>query len=429
MNRIVLVTIIILVLVSVSMLVYFFTNKDVERNIGIKANKDNPDSVISMNEPKRPPIPDFVPDEKWLKDWQKKWDKQMALEDAKFAKELASIPIDMDSILKSIRSDEITQDDLLEIKTMLSKFKTGDTVTEEAIIETLIGFFPDDKRFPGLRGILTDYYEGLEGLYGGKLTKDQKLLMVVHFTQNQISITRDIDEQVTEKMKIRRQLLKTDPDLYYDTEIASVNSSITETENLITDAEARGDMEVAETYRSHLLALNKRIDELDFERNFDEEIEKMKQQILKERFPDGNYHDWVNEMVDEMQAELLNNDEINNTTLNKSTSQSSSHSNDNKSLEGLLSGVGEKYLDVVISRYFTPEEFKEYYPNVSDTSQLKARTVEMQTELAMEVRKVLNTMEDISTGDKRKLASEFLNKNYDKEFAKEVLKLLYNPSD
>ena len=53
----------------------------------------------------------------------------------------------------------------------------------------------------------------------------------------------------------------------------------------------------------------------------------------------------------------------------------------------------------------------------------------MQTELASQVHKVLNTMKNVSEADKRKLASEFLNNNYDIDFANEVLKVLDNPTD
>ena len=440
MKNIIAIIIIVLALTAVILFIYINKNDGLEIKFGLKNDNDNTGDENTVGVTDRPMPPKFTPDEKWEIDWQEKWKKHMILEETKFAEDIASIPIDMDLILQSIRSDNITEADSLEIQTMLSQF--SDTMTTAAIIETLFSFFPEDNRFPGLQDILTDYYEGSSKLYGGRLSYNQRILMAVHFTHNQLSNIRAVEEMVAEKLKVRDHLLKTDPDLYYDTEISNLNTLIADSENIINEAELSGDIYLVETEQKHLLALKKRIDELNFEKNFDQEIEKMAKQLIIDRFPDGNYHNWVEKLLDDMQADALNNistddididdidiDDIDTDApaLDNTPSQISSQSN--KSLDSLLSDVGENYLDVVISRYFTPAEFNKNFPNLSDTHTLKTRTIQLQTELATEVRKVLNRMNNVSEIEKRQLAREFLINNFDEEFAKAVLKFLDNLAD
>ncbi len=402
----------VLVVVSISAFLYFPFKEEPAYQSHNTTNDLSEDVVVNGKSLTKPYI---SPAQR--KSWQKKNDAEMAKEDAKMAIELSNIPVDMDSILSDQRLDSLTKEDLAEIDLMLSKFKSLDIMSQSAIIDTLLGFYAKDHRYPGIREFYMKYYKDLDTLYGNKLTKDQKLLVMIHFTQEKVSNLRDIDIEVAEKMQLREELLKTDPDLYYDAELEDIASEIPETEALISAAEARGDMKSAESHRNHLEALRERIDGLDFERNFDEYIEAMKQELLKDRLPnvESDYHAWVEELIDKTKPD---NPSVNPSPIISDESQSP------LSLDSVLVSVGEEYLDVVLSRYFTPDELNEFYPTESDKAILGSRTRKMQNDLASHIRRVLDNMKGVSAVDKLKVATKFLNNNYDKEFVSEVLKKL-----
>ena len=346
--------------------------------------------------------------------------------------------IDLSPVISSIHLDGMTESDLSEVELMLKKFELLDNMSDSDIIDTLLGFFTSDQKPPGLRDIFNDYYKSLGNIYGNDISRYQRLLIMVHFTQEQLSTHREIELEVLSKTEFREELLKNDPDLYYDMELQDTYSDIFKTEESILQAEAQGDTPSAEFYRNHLTALHNRIDSLNFERNFDEEVEKMKQDILKERFPDGNYSSWVEELIDEMSGEISDNSDdlpsSDNSVLNPDSKglikdlNPAVVSESNLTLDNVLSDVGEKYFDVVISRYFTPDEFKKYYPNAAEINRLKLRTATMQQELAFEIRKILNGMDGLVDDKKREITREFLNKNYDEDFASEVIDLLDRPT-
>ena len=69
----------------------------------------------------------------------------------------------------------------------------------------------------------------------------------------------------------------------------------------------------------------------------------------------------------------------------------------------------------------TPAELDKYFPKPSDRELLKSRTTEMQKAVVSKIRKVVSDIKGATPAQKRSLARQLVNQNFEKDFAKAVL--------
>ena len=94
------------------------------------------------------------------------------------------------------------------------------------------------------------------------------------------------------------------------------------------------------------------------------------------------------------------------------------------SLKSWRADFDNKYFDVVISQYFTPQELEQYFTTAQDREQLKSRTIAAQKEVVSKIRDLIKDIPDAN--QKREITRELVTANFDKDFADNVLKALEN---
>ena len=90
-------------------------------------------------------------------------------------------------------------------------------------------------------------------------------------------------------------------------------------------------------------------------------------------------------------------------------------------LEPFLADLDEKYFDVVVSQTLTSQEIDRYFPTDLDREMLRSRTTEFQKSVVLKVRDILDSVKGATAAQKRSLARELVNQNFDKDFAKSIL--------
>lgn len=423
--------------IGIIMLAFFcvmlFLRLERAAEVPVDVSTQNADTeVTNFNLPK-PNVPKGWSQEEWEKKFNAELAKEAALEAPLREQESYN---HIESMLADKRS-KFSDADLAEIESMLSKFESLESMSESDIIDTLFSFYPEKLRNEGQRQIFIELYKGYDEVFENKLTKDQKLQFMLYFTQETISDEREFEIKLAEEMRRSRELLESDPNLYFDIEEAKLADTARGVEESLRKAEARGDAETAEMLRYHLSVLHEEIEDQDYNRNFGIAIVKgtLKDFLLSEHYPDSNFQEqareWVNELVREFSQDISEEMQSNGfsddsdiappSSLPEKQSVSAPSVSD---FEPLLKGVGEKYLDVVLSRYLSEEEFAKHYSPEYDKERLKSRTREMQKTLVSEIRKVMRNMNDVSETTKRERVKDFVMKNYDKEFAEAVLRQL-----
>ena len=83
--------------------------------------------------------------------------------------------------------------------------------------------------------------------------------------------------------------------------------------------------------------------------------------------------------------------------------------------------IDTSYLDVLLSHYMTSQEIDTHFPTQEDRERLQSRTTEMQKLVVSQVRKLVSDVKGATAAQKRSLARELVNKNFDKDFAKSIL--------
>lgn len=438
MKRVVFTGIGILLLAFFSVILFMSLERDAE--VPVDISPQNADTeVADVNSLKKPKLPEGWSQEAWVKEFDEEMAKEAALWEKEREKYLSE---NTESMLAKTRS-ALSDADLAEIDSMLSKFESLENMSKSAIIDTLLSFYPEKYRTEGHRQVLIDAYRDLDG-FEAKLTKDQKLQFMVYSTQDSLSMFKEMDIRVAEEWQRDQALRESDPDLYYDTELAETAAEIPEIEGLIREAEEDGDTEMAETWRNHLLALHERIDDINSNRDLITSLIKgesldylVADHPLVKDLPQVD--DDIMERADELVKEVLDflTQEMDAVSSNESSAASeitppssvpekgSVSAPSVSDFEPLLKNIGEKYFDVVLSRHLSEKEFEQYFPSSQyDKELLKSRTREMQKTLVSELRKVMRNMNDVSDATKRERVKAFVMKNYDKDFAESVLRQL-----
>lgn len=446
MKRVVFTGIGILLLAFFCVMLFLRLEKDDKSQVDI--SPQNADTEVAdvnwpANWPKKPKLPEGWSEDPWVKEFDEQLAKEAALEAAQWKKEFYE---HTESMLAKKRS-KLSDADLAEIDSMLSKFESLENMSKSAIIDTLLSFYPEKYRTEGHRQVLIDAYRDLDGFSGPddpELTKDQKLQFMVYSTQDSLSMFKEMDIRVAEEWQRDQALRESDPDLYYDTELAETAAEIPEIEGLIREAEEDGDTEMAETWRNHLLALHERIDDINSNRDLITSLIKgesldylVADHPLVKDLPQVD--DNLMERADELVKEVLDflTQEMDAVSSNESSAASeitppssvpekgSVSDTPVSDFEPLLKDIGEKYFDVVLSRHLSEKEFAKFFPSSQyDKEMLKSRTTEMQKTLVSEIRKVMRNMNDVSEATKRERVKKFVMKNYDKAFAESVLRQL-----
>ena len=83
--------------------------------------------------------------------------------------------------------------------------------------------------------------------------------------------------------------------------------------------------------------------------------------------------------------------------------------------------VDDAYLDVLVSRYMTPQELDQFFPTPADRQRLTTRTERLQQDVVSKVRKIVSGVPNTNADQRRKLARELVTANFDKDFADAVL--------
>ena len=83
--------------------------------------------------------------------------------------------------------------------------------------------------------------------------------------------------------------------------------------------------------------------------------------------------------------------------------------------------VDDAYLDVLVSRYMTPQEIDQFFPTPTDRQRLTTRTERLQQDVVSKVRALVSEIPNATQAQKSKLARELVTANFDKDFAEAVL--------
>ena len=364
----------------------------------------------------------------------------------------------------------ITENNRAEIEQMLSKFHPIADKSEAEIIQILMSFFPEDKRLDTdayliLFQNLTETHTPLE--------KEKNVFILVHTAQMELAGMRETKEKVERDVELKQR----DPDAYYIAKIKETRAEIPETEKLIREAEARGDLESVEDHREHLAHLHEWVDILQRDWDFavrdrpgskwQQEIDERVQQQLLEW--EQNPPEWlkpyqqakadVDKFLAEFEKELASMESERGKSIVPSVSPVSS-SGDVESSSAVTEGVApsqpsavstfdpvrsvasayaafrpfrvdldKKYFDVVVSQYMSPKELDTYFPTEAERQQLQRRTAELQKSVVSKVREVVSGVKGATPAQRRQLARELVSANYEKSFAESVLKALEQDAD
>ncbi len=355
--------------------------------------------------------------------------------------------------LGNFRLEPITAADRAEVAQMLAKLEPLEAKSETEIVQILVDFYPEKKRGEWMHGVYTQYYQDLGKIDEPPLTKEQKVLKMVHFAQKNVSALRQIKEEVAEEMQRDKERKRLDPDAYYAAEIQEYEAKIQETEASIREAEARGDADSAESDRNHLVALHEFIETLKSDQEWEQGQEARIQEAVRKGIQEWeqNSPEWVKEYqrymasAEKLKAELavlksgaavpatssyvpvsLPSESTvlppESTVLPSDTYDPiKSLTSAQATLQPWRSALDEDYFDVVASQYLTTQELHQYFPTQEARQILKQRTSEMQKAVVSKIRKLVSEIPNATQAQKSKLARELVTKNFDKDFAEAVL--------
>ncbi len=363
----------------------------------------------------------------------------------------APIEAELERSLGSLRLEPITAADRAEVAQMLAKLEPIDAKSEAEIAQILVDFYPEEKRGEWLHGVYTQYYQDLGKIGEPYLTKEQKVLKMVHFAQKNVSALRQIESDVSEQLQRDKKHKRLDPDAYYASKFQEYEAKIQETEASIREAEARGDTDSAESERNHLTALQEFIETFKSDQKWEQGQEARIQEAVRKQLKEWeqNPPEWVKEYqrymasAEQLKAELAALKSHATATASdvpvpsteppvllpqEATVLPSDTYDPIKSLTSAQTilqpwraDLDEDYFDVVASQYLSPQEIDEYFPTQEAREVLKRRTSEMQRAVVSKVRKVVSEIPNATAEQKRKLVRELVNKNFDKDFADAVL--------
>ena len=342
------------------------------------------------------------------------------------------------------RNHPLSESDKQKIAAMMDQFADLENMSEADIINKLIGFLPKAyQKIPQYRKLVEDYYKGLEDHNPvASYQKNEKVLITVSFVYRTLVSYNDTRTSVTERVRKDLAFKAADPELYYETKIQEERDRIAVKEQQIRDAEAEGDSEWADLKRDSLAISHRYIEWLEFERNFDENIKKRVAERLKERLPQVQveFQDRLRQIIAEYEAASVQNTEMPDvlsapsdaataapTVSDPGVSATSAYdpvrsfTSAQSRLESWRSDFDESYLDVIASRYMSPEQLDEFFPTPQEREHLKSRTTELQKLVVSQVRKLVSDVKGATAEQKRSLARELVNKNFDKDFAKSIL--------
>lgn len=258
--------------------------------------------------------------------------------------------------------------------------------------------------------------------------KDQEKLMTDYRLSKQMTseaFDKDIKEQNQKlhKQAIAFDKLNTEDKISWlmengSGEFSELLEDIRKSENRIADWNAsRPQREAeAEKRRLEIEAANKWFEEWKHETR-----ELLKELELKIRSPRSILLD------DNVDTTLLANPSESAAENGVSTSQSivfdpvGSFSKVQSKLEPFLAYLDEKYFDVVVSQTLTSQEIDRYFPTDLDREMLRSRTTEFQKSVVLKVRDILDSVKGATAAQKRSLARELVNQNFEKDFAKSIL--------
>ena len=89
--------------------------------------------------------------------------------------------------------------------------------------------------------------------------------------------------------------------------------------------------------------------------------------------------------------------------------------------------IDQDYVDVLVSRYMSPEELDRHFPTAEARANLTRRTTEMQKLVVSQVHDLVKDIPDAK--QKREITRELVTANFDKDFADNVLKALENDAE
>ena len=335
----------------------------------------------------------------------------------------------------------LTAADKAEIDQMLAKFFPLATKSESDIIRILVDFYPEEARIEGLQEFYTRKYRN----YDADDTVEDKVRKLVAITQEFLATYRRMEEEVNEAVKQSTELRRRDPVKYYELEIQKTKDEIPVTEAKLRDAEARGDQRMIEEYRESLSFLHEKIRSSETSRayhawqNGDDLgakarlVELLKADgysvspaaVMSYELPKPS----ESEPSKSLPTETVVAPSESSSPLSNEVSVSSSLGVDparsltraSQSLKSWRVDLDEKYFDVVVFQEMTPAELDKYFPKPSDRELLKSRTTEMQKAVVSKIRKVVSDIKGATPAQKRSLARQLVNQNFEKDFAKAVL--------
>lgn len=375
----------------------------------------------------------------------------------------APIEAELERGLRNLRSEPITAADRAEVAQMLAKLEPLDAKSEMEIAQILVGFYPEEKRGEWMVEVYTQYYQDLSEIGESYFTKEQKVLKMVHFAQKNLSTLRQMEKEVAEQVQRDMELKDLEPDAYYAAKIQEYEAKIQETEKSIREAEARGDMDSAESERKHLAVLHEFIEDTKSDQEWEQGQEARIQEGIRKALQEWeqNPPEWVKEhqrymvSIEKLKTELSalkSRDTAPATSsdgpvsfpqdppvlsqepsvLPQEPSMLPSDTYDpiksltsaQATLQPWRSALDEDYFDVVASQHLTPQELHQYFPTQEERQILKRRTSEMQKTVVSKIRKVVSEIPNATQAQKSKLARELVTANFDKDFADAVIEQL-----
>ena len=359
------------------------------------------------------------------------------------------IPItgEMESLLAKWNFRPLLTSDKQKIGAMLAEFEDLESMSESDILNTLVGFLPEEYQQSGLYiQFITDYYRGLDERPGTPYGIEEKVLRTVNFIHGMTISYKYRQARIAEAIRRDAALKAADPDLYYETMIQEERDKIAATEQKILDAEAKGDSEWVDFQRKNLDFSHQYIKHLEFERDFNENLNAMVAEGIRERLPqvDAEFQARLRQILAEYEAasKPASPKETRGSAVPIEPQAAATATPTTSDLVGSVSSVydpvrsltsaqstlkswrsdfDESYLDVIASRYMSPEELDQFFPTDQERQKLKSRTTEMRKSVVSKIRSVVNGIQGATTVQKRELARKIATSNFDSDFAQEVL--------
>ena len=423
------VTYVVTVLVLGGILWYFH-----QHELVFSVPENNDKDVTSKVTNELPLLPGMSPE--WKQAWEAEWEKKMQAEEVSRGDEEVS---------RFVEDYPITEENRDEINQMLAKFEPIENKSDAEILQILMSFYPEDYNVESLFQHNAETYKSFASYY----SKEQKVFAMVYDTHQFLQILRKSGEEFERDEERKRS----DPDTFYQTKIQNIEAEISEVEARIQEADMKGETTYADFERNHLAALHERIEDLNLSWDFavrdrpgskwQMEIDARVQELLPKEIEKlkKEYPSWddmslgLEELLEKMKTEQVSIEQagtntspsvskvsdvlsspVFDTVSTLTTAQSSFHP--------FRMDLEAKYFDVVISQALTPQQIDTYFPTPADRQHLKVRTSQMQKAVVSKIRTLVSEIPNATKAQKRDLARQLVNKNFDKDFAKAILSAL-----